>query len=151
MFSGVDFEDVRGLAFQAPKTLVEMAYGGMTGGYTFAAQSVKQSFDDLKETGAGDKLSDVQKVGYVFVQAAVMAGLNKFSIDKILKNTGLAKSIQNKIAKEVVEEQVEKGIKATAKDIEREVFKKVSTLSTKLKSAGIKEQKLPLQKELQRG
>ena len=93
LFSGVDFEDVRGLAFQAPKTLVEMAAGGLSGGLTFAQQSINDNAKELEESGAGDKLTDVQKVGYLFTQAAAQAALEKFSIDKILKNTGLAKSI----------------------------------------------------------
>ena len=138
LFSGLDWEDARGVLFQAPKTVLQAAAGGASGGSTFVLQSINDNAKELEESGLSDKLSDTQKVGYLFVQATIMAGLNKFSIDKILKNTGLAKNIQNKIAKEVIEEQVKKGVKATAKDIEREVFKKVSTLSTKLKSAGIK-------------
>ena len=138
LFSGLDWEDARGVLFQAPKTVLQAAAGGASGGSTFVLQSINDNAKELEESGVSDKLSDTQKVGYLFVQATIMAGLNKFSIDKILKNTGLAKNIQNKIAKEVIEEQVKKGVKATAKDIEREVFKKVSTLSTKFKSAGIK-------------
>jgi|APGre2960657404_1045060.scaffolds.fasta_scaffold00119_10 hypothetical protein len=138
LFSGVDFEDVRGLAFQAPKTLVEMAAGGLSGGLTFAQQSINDNAKELEESGAGNKLTDVQKVGYLFTQAAAQAALEKFSIDKILKNTGLAKSIEKKITAEVIEGFAQKGIKATAKEIQDEMVKKAAKLSTKLKNVGIK-------------
>ena len=138
LFSGVDFEDVRGLAFQAPKTLVEMAAGGLSGGLTFAQQSINDNAKELEESGAGDKLTDVQKVGYLFTQAAAQAALEKFSIDKILKNTGLAKSIEKKITAEVIEEFAQKGIKATAKEVQDEMVKKAAKLSTKLKNVGVK-------------
>jgi hypothetical protein len=138
LFSGVDFEDVRGLAFQAPKTLVEMAAGGLSGGLTFAQQSINDNAKELEESGEGKKLTDVQKVGYLFAQAAAQAALEKFSIDKILKNTGLAKSIQKKITAEVIEGFAQKGIKATAKEVQDEMVKKAAKLSTKLKNVGIK-------------
>ena len=138
LFSGVDFEDVRGLAFQAPKTLVEMAAGGLSGGLTFAQQSINDNAKELEESGQGKKLTDVQKVGYLFAQAAAQAALEKFSIDKILKNTGLAKSIEKKIAAEVIEGFAQKGIKATAKEVQDEMVKKAAKLSTKLKNVGIK-------------
>lgn len=138
LFSGVDFEDVRGLAFQAPKTLVEMAAGGLSGGLTFAQQSINDNAKELEESGEGKKLTDVQKVGYLFAQAAAQAALEKFSIDKILKNTGLAKSIEKKITAEVIEEFAQKGIKATAKEVQDEMVKKAAKLSTKLKNVGVK-------------
>jgi hypothetical protein len=138
LMSGVDWEDVRGLAFQAPKTLLEMAAGGMSGGLTFAQQSVNDNAKELEESGEGKKLTDVQKVGYLFAQAAAQAALEKFSIDKILKNTGLAKSIEKKITAEVIEGFAQKGIKATAKEVQDEMVKKAAKLSTKLKNVGIK-------------
>ena len=138
LMSGVDWEDVRGLAFQAPKTLLEMAAGSMSGGLTFAQQSFNDNAKELEESGEGKKLTDVQKVGYLFAQAAAQAALEKFSIDKILKNTGLAKSIQKKITAEVIEGFAQKGIKATAKEVQDEMVKKASKISTKLKNVGIK-------------
>ena len=59
-------------------------------------------------------------------------------IDKILKNTGLAKPIEKKIASEVISDFAKKGVKATAKDIQDEMFKKAAKLSTKIKNLGIK-------------
>lgn len=138
LMSGVDWEDVRGLAFQAPKTLLEMAAGSMSGGLTFAQQSVNDNAKELEESGEGKKLTDVQKVGYLFAQAAAQAALEKFSIDKILKNTGLAKSIEKKITAEVIEGFAQKGIKATAKEVQDEMVKKAAKISTKLKNVGIK-------------
>lgn len=138
LMSGVDWEDVRGLAFQAPKTLLEMAAGSMSGGLTFAQQSVNDNAKELEESGEGKKLTDVQKVGYLFTQAAAQAALEKFSIDKILKNTGLAKSIEKKITAEVIEGFAQKGIKATAKEVQDEMVKKAAKISTKLKNVGIK-------------
>ena len=138
LLSGVDWEDVKGLAFQAPKTLVDMAAGGATGGYSFFAQSINDNAKELEESGTADKLSDTQKVGYLFTQAAAQAALEYFSVDKILKNTGLAKSLEKKITSEVVNEFAQKGIKATAKDIEDAMFKKAAKLSTKIKNVGIK-------------
>ena len=138
LLSGVDWEDVKGLAFQAPKTLVDMAAGGVTGGYSFFAQSINDNAKELEESGAANKLSDTQKVGYLFTQAAAQAALEYFSVDKILKNTGLAKSLEKKITSEVINEFAQKGIKATAKDIEDAMFKKAAKLSTKIKNVGIK-------------
>jgi hypothetical protein len=138
LLSGVDAQDVKSMGLNTPQTLINMALGARTGGYSFFSQAVNQYFKELEETGAGNKLTDLQKIGYVYVQAAAQSGLEKLSIDKVLKNTGLSKAIQSKITKEVIQEQVEKGVKATAKDIETAVFKKVSTLSNKVKNAGIK-------------
>ena len=138
VLSGLDWEDVKGLAFQAPKTILDMAAGGVTGGYSFFAQSVNDNAKDLEDNEQLSKLSDTQKVGYLFTQATAQAALEYFSIDKILKNTGLAKSIEKKIASEVVSEFAKKGVKATAKDIENEMFKKAAKLSTKIKNVGIK-------------
>jgi hypothetical protein len=138
VLSGLDWEDVKGLAFQAPKTILDMAAGGVTGGYSFFAQSVNDNAKDLEDNEQLSKLSDTQKVGYLFTQATAQAALEYFSIDKILKNTGLAKSIEKKIASEVVNEFAKKGVKATAKDIENEMFKKAAKLSSKIKNVGIK-------------
>jgi hypothetical protein len=138
LLSGVDAQDVKSLALNMPQTLFNMYLGGKTGGRTFWDLAVNDNLENLKETGAGDKLTDAQKIVYVYAQAATQASLEKLSIDKILKNTGLSKTIQNKITAEVIDDIVKAGKKATAKDIEREVFKKVSTLSSKAKNVGIK-------------
>ena len=138
LLSGVDSKDVKSLALNTPQTLINMALGAKTAGYSFFSQAVNQYFKELEETGVGNKLTDLQKIGYVYVQAAAQSGLEKISVDKILKNTGLSKAIQNKVTAEVIDDIVKTGKKATAKDIETAVFKKVSTLSNKVKNVGIK-------------
>jgi len=135
--NGVDLQDIKGLAFQAPRTLVDMGIGALTGGSSYFAQAVSNGQKELEETGNADKLSDTQKVGYLFIQGSVQAALEKIGLDKVLKHTGLTKKVGQKIAKEVVDEMVEKGVKATAKDIENLVLNKATKLSSKIKNVGL--------------
>ena len=138
VFSGVDAEDFKALAFSAPSQAVDMLMGGLTGGSTFVLQSVSDAANELDKTDAGKKLNDAQKATYIFTQAAVQAALEKVSLDLILKNTGLGKVAKQKIANEITDEFIKKGIKATAKDIEEAAFKKASTFANQAKRVGIK-------------
>jgi hypothetical protein len=62
----------------------------------------------------------------------------KVGFDKILKSTGIADVVSKKIASEVTEELIKKGIKATTKDIEDATMQKVSSFLSKAKRVGIK-------------
>ena len=138
LFSGVDADDFKALAFTAPSQALDMVLGGLTYGSSFVAQSVSDAANELNQSDSGKKLNDAQKATYIFTQAAVQAALEKVSLDLILKNTGLGKVAKQKIANEITDEFVKKGIKATAKDIEEAAFKKASTFANKAKRVGIK-------------
>ena len=138
IFSGVDADDFKALAFSAPSQAVDMVMGGLTGGSSFVAQSVSDAANELNQSDSGKKMDEAQKAIYIFTQAAVQAALEKVSLDLILKNTGLGKAAKQKIANEVTEEFVKRGIKATAKDIEEAAIKKASTFANKAKRVGIK-------------
>ena len=138
IFSGVDANDFKALAFSAPSQALDMVMGGLTGGSSFVAQSVSDAASELDQSGSGEKMNDAQKATYIFTQAAIQAALEKVSLDLILKNTGLGKAAKQKIANEITDEFVKKGIKATAKDIEEAAFKKASSFANKAKRSGIK-------------
>lgn len=138
LLSGVDADDFKALAFTAPSQAVDMILGGLTYGSSFVAQSVSDAANELNQSDSGKKLNDAQKATYIFTQAAVQAALEKVSLDLILKNTGLGKAAKQKIANEITDEFVKKGIKATAKDIEEAAFKKASTFANQAKRVGIK-------------
>ena len=138
LLSGVDAEDFKALAFTAPSQALDMVLGGLTYGSSFVAQSVSDAANELNQSDSGKKMNEAQKAAYIFTQAAVQAALEKVSLDLILKNTGLGKTAKQKIANEVTEEFVKKGIKATAKDIEEAAIKKASTFANKAKRVGIK-------------
>lgn len=138
LLSGVDAEDFKALAFTAPSQALDMVLGGLTYGSSFVAQSVSDAANELNQSDSGKKMNEAQKAAYIFTQAAVQAALEKVSLDLILKNTGLGKAAKQKIANEVTEEFVKKGIKATAKDIEEAAIKKASTFANKAKRVGIK-------------
>ena len=135
--NGVDFEDIKGLAFQTPKTLLDMGMGALTAGGSYFPQAINDNQKELEETGNADKLTPTQKVGYLFTQGAVQAALEKVGLDQVLGHTGLTKKVGQKIASEVVEEFVQKGVKATAKDIENAVLAKATKLVTKIKNVGV--------------
>ena len=138
LLSGVDANDFKALAFTAPSQALDMVLGSLTYGSSFVAQSVSDAANELNESDAGKKLNEPQKAIYIFTQAAVQAALEKLSLDLILKNTGLGKIAKRKIANEITDEFVSKGIKATAKDIEEAAFKKASTFANKVKRVGFK-------------
>jgi hypothetical protein len=138
VFSGVDADDFKALAFSAPSQALDMLMGSLTAGSTFVAQSVSDAANELDQSGAGKKMNDAQKATYIFTQAAVQAALEKFSLDLILKNTGLGKIAKQKIANEITQEFVKKGVKATADDIEKAAIKKASTFANVAKRVGIK-------------
>ena len=138
LLSGVDAEDFKALAFTAPSQAFDMVLGGLTYGSSFVAQSISDAASEINQSDAGKKLNDAQKATYIFTQAAVQAALEKVSLDLILKNTGLGKAAKQKIANEITDEFVKKGIKATAKDIEEAAFKKASTFANQAKRVGIK-------------
>ena len=138
LLSGVDADDFKALAFTAPSQAFDMVLGSLTYGSSFVAQSVSDAATELNESDSGKDLNDAQKATYIFTQAAVQAALEKVSLDLILKNTGLGKAAKQKIANEITDEFVKKGIKATAKDIEEAAFKKASTFANKAKRVGVK-------------
>jgi hypothetical protein len=138
LLSGVDADDFKALAFTAPSQALDMVLGGLTYGSSFVAQSVSDAANELNQSESGNKMNEAQKAAYIFTQAAVQAALEKVSLDLILKNTGLGKAAKQKIANEVTDEFVKKGIKATAKDIEEAAFKKASSFANKAKRVGVK-------------
>ena len=135
---GISMQDVKGMAFQAPSQLIDMAMGAFTGGGSFLAQSWNDNAKDLEENPNAAKLTDNQKFGYLYLQSLTQAALEKFSLDKITKNTGLTKKVQQKIASEVIDEFVQKGIKATGREVEDAIINKASKLINKIKNVGIK-------------
>ncbi len=138
LLSGVDADDFKALAFTAPSQALDMVLGGLTYGSSFVAQSVSDAANELNQSDSGKKLNDAQKAAYIFTQAAVQAALEKVSLDLILKNTGLGKKAKQKIANEITDEFLQKGIKATADDIEKAAIKKASTFANVAKRVGIK-------------
>ena len=135
---GISMDDIKGMAFQAPAQIADMAMGALTGGGSFLAQSWNDNAKDLEENPNAAKLTDNQKFGYLFTQSLAQAALEKLSLDKITKNTGLTKKVQQKIASEVIDEFVQKGVKATGEEIEKAVIRKASGLVNKIKNVGIK-------------
>ena len=135
--NGVDIQDIKGLAFQTPKTLLDMGIGALSGGGSYFAQAINDNQKELEESGNADKLSPTQKVGYLFTQGAVQAALEKVGLDQVLGHTGLTKKVGQKLAADVVDEFVQKGIKATAKDIENAVLAKATKLVSKIKNVGL--------------
>lgn len=138
LLSGVDANDFKALAFTAPSQALDMVLGSLTYGSSFVAQSISDAANEINQSDSGKKLNEAQKATYIFTQAAVQAALEKVSLDLILKNTGLGKAAKQKIANEITDEFVKKGIKATAKDIEEAAFKKASTFANQAKRVGIK-------------
>jgi len=138
LLSGVDADDFKALAFTAPSQALDMVLGSLTYGSSFVAQSISDAANEINQSDSGKKLNEAQKATYIFTQAAVQAALEKVSLDLILKNTGLGKAAKQKIANEITDEFVKKGIKATAKDIEEAAFKKASTFANQAKRVGIK-------------
>ena len=138
LLSGVDADDFKALAFTAPSQALDMVLGSLTYGSTFVAQSISDAANEINQSDSGKKLNEAQKATYIFTQAAVQAALEKVSLDLILKNTGLGKAAKQKIANEITDEFVKKGIKATAKDIEEAAFKKASTFANQAKRVGVK-------------
>lgn len=138
LLSGVDADDFKALAFTAPSQALDMVLGSLTYGSTFVAQSISDAANEINQSDSGKKLNEAQKATYIFTQAAVQAALEKVSLDLILKNTGLGKAAKQKIANEITDEFVKKGIKATADDIEKAAIKKASTFANVAKRVGIK-------------
>lgn len=135
---GVSAKDVESLVFQAPSQLLDMVAGAVTAGGSFALQAINDNAEELASNANAEKLSDAEKLGYVYTQAAVQAALEKFAIDKILKSTGLTKKAKQKIAAEITEQFVKSGTKATAEQIERAALAKASSLASKIKRIGVK-------------
>jgi hypothetical protein len=138
IFSGVDAKDVKSMAFQTPGQLLSFIMGAYTAGTTYIPQSISDASNEIYETDKGNKLNDGQKAAYIFTQAAAQYALEKVSLDLILKNTGLGKAAKQKIANEIVDKFVAKGVKATAEDVEKEAIRLASSMASKAKRIGIK-------------
>ena len=138
IFSGVDAKDVKSMAFQTPGQLLSFIMGAYTAGSTYIPQSISDASNEIYETDKGNKLNDGQKAAYIFTQAAAQYALEKVSLDLILKNTGLGKAAKQKIANEIVDKFVAKGVKATAEDVEKEAIRLASSMASKAKRIGIK-------------
>lgn len=129
-------DDLSALAFQAPRTLVDMGLGALTSGTSFFAQSVNDNSKDLEENPNASKLTPTQKLAYLYTTAAVTAVLEKYSLDKLFKGSGVTKKYTQQITKEIIDDFAKRGIKATAKEIEQAAAKKASSLSQKLLRGG---------------
>lgn len=138
VMDGVSVKDIKAIGFQAPSQLLDMAAGALSAGGSFFIQSVNDTAKELEESPAAKDLTQGQKMGYIFLNATTQAALEKLSIDKILKGTGITKKVTQKIASEVVEEITSKGIKATAKQVEDAVFRKAASLASKIKAVGVR-------------
>jgi len=134
---GVSSDDVKALLFQAPSTILDMAAGALTYGTSFGVQAINDAAEELDNSPNAQNLSDSQRMGYVYTNGLIQGALERLGVNKIIKNTGASKFIQKKLASEITEELVAKGGKATADQIEREVIKRVGSLSNQLKTKGV--------------
>ena len=132
----LSLDDIKGLAFQAPKTLLDMGIGALTGGASFFAQSVNDNAKELEKNPNASKLSSTEKLFYLYTNAAVTAALEKFSLDRVFKGSGITKKYTQKLTNEIIEDFSKRGIKATAKEIEQEAAKRAATLGQKLIRGG---------------
>jgi len=131
-------DNAKALGFQFPSTVASMAAGAATGGASFFAQAVGSSAKELADNPNADKLTENQKIGYIATQATISAVLEKIGIDKVFKSTGISKKVQQKIAAEITEDFIKRGVKATAKEIEEAAMQKATKLATKIKTVGLK-------------
>jgi len=136
--NGIQASDIKTLAVEAPRQLLDMAYGAATGGGSFFLQSISQNAKELNENPNAKNLSSTERLTYLYTQGAVQAALEKFSLDKILKSTGLSQKVKQKISNEITQEFIKKGKKVTAKEIEEAAFKKASSFASKAKNVGAK-------------
>jgi hypothetical protein len=135
---GLTLGNLGGLAFGTPRLAVDLAAGALTGGGSFFAQGMGSALEELDKNKDAEKLTPNQKLGYIATSGIVNGLLMKVGFDKILKSTGLTDVVSKKIASEVTEDLIKKGIKATTKDIEDATMQKVSTFLSKAKRVGIK-------------
>lgn len=134
---GVSANDVEAMLFQAPSQVMDMVAGAFTRGSSFFVQSVNDNAQELEQIPEAAQLSSGEKLSYLYTQATVQAALEKFALDKIMKSTGVSKSVQQKISKEIIDEFVNKGTKATAKEIEDLAIKKATQFASKVKRVGL--------------
>lgn len=130
---GLSTDDVKGLLFQAPSTILDMVGGALTRGASFGVQAVNDAAEELDNIPEAQNLSGSERMGYIYTNGVIQGALDRFGVNKILKNTGASKFIQKKILNEITQELLSKGEKVTADQIEREVVKKVTSLSSRLK------------------
>jgi hypothetical protein len=136
--NGIQASDVKSMAVQAPRQLLDMVYGAYTFGGSFFMQSVGQNAKELSKIPEADKLTPVERLGYLYTQGVVQAALEKLALNKILKSTNLSAKATEKITNEIIDEFSKKGVKATAKQIEDAAIKKVSSMTAKMKNVGVK-------------
>jgi hypothetical protein len=135
---GFGKKDIKSILIGAPATVVDMAGGAYTGGSSFFLQSFADGNAELDKLPEAKKLTDVQRLGYLTAQGAVQAALEKVGVDKVLKSTGLGKTAIQKLTSTVTKELIERGTKATAKEIEAMALRQATTFAAQLKRVGAK-------------
>jgi hypothetical protein len=130
--------NIAALGYQLPALAVDLTAGALTSGGSFFAQGEGSAIQELKDNPKASELTPGQAAGYVMTQGFVNGMLMKLGFDKIFKSTGISDLVGKKIASEVTSELIDKGTKATAKDIQDAVLRKATQFMNKAKNVGIK-------------
>ncbi len=136
--NGVQASDIKAMMFSAPRLVGDVLAGAATSGSSFFLQSVNDNARELESNPKSEKMSPVAKMGHLYTRAGVQAILEMMPVNKLFKSTGLSKPLVDRVSKEITQELIEKGTKATAQEIEELAIKKLSSLPEKIKRVGLK-------------
>ncbi len=131
-------QNVKSLLFSAPSMIADVAAGIETGGATFILQGVNDAAEEIDNNPEAKNMPEELKLGYQYTSGLINAALMRFNFDKVLKGTGVDKLITKNITDKVIKGFIDKGVKATAEEINSAVNKEVSSLATKVQKVGLK-------------
>ena len=130
--------NLKALGYQIPALGVDLGAAALTGGASLFSQGEGSAIEQLKNNPEASKLTPTQAEGYVMTSGLVNGLLMKLGFDKIFKSTGITDQVSKKITSEVTSELIDKGVKATAQDIQDLALRKATAFMAKAKNVGIK-------------
>ena len=93
-------------------------------------------YEEAEKNGVVLNMDESEKLTFATINGTIVSALNLIPLHKIFKGSNITKSVTDKITKEVVEEFIAKGTKATAVEITEAVTRKATSLASKIKRVG---------------
>lgn len=136
--NGIGMEDLKALPEIVAQLGSDIGLAIPTGGASFAAQGYQRGLDEIDALPNADKIGEGTRQ-FVGLSYGIIDGvLEKFALDKILKNSGATKKIRSQVLKEVTDNLVKSGEKKVTKEaVQKLVTESTNKIANKLKNAGL--------------
>ena len=138
VMDGIGLKDFQGLIAMSTELASDMALGAATGGATFIAQGMQNSYEDFDEAAekSGYKIDPAARNLYGLAGGIINGVLEKFAVDKIVGDVPIFRNIQRKVIANVLKNTANVTGKRAVDAIEEAAVAEIRALTNNYKRIG---------------